>query len=184
MTKPFFSDKLIRTVSKLIDQKPRQDKKTFFEEAKLTPHPVNWPKILKGFSETDIHDFLQLGMKKKLAAGEKIGINGKREIVIIAKGKTQCMYHDSVIDYLEANDAVGESCIFLKNGQDIPMTLMAENHVELSIIHKDKLKKYFSEHHPSLFLRFSANIIMTLSQKLITQYSGTTGDSVLVHKRN
>jgi len=171
MTKPFFSNRLIQTVNKWAKESSsngngkRTD--TFILKQTKTAHN---PLILEGFSDKDIHELLSLGQRKTLSTGEKVGVDCRKEIVILQQGRSKCYFHDCAVATLEANEAVGEACIFLKNNQDIKLTLTAEGKVELVIINKEKLKHFFAQHNPSLFLRFSANIILNLSRKLIQCY--------------
>jgi CheY-like chemotaxis protein len=175
MTKPFFSNRLIQTVNKWAKESAnngngngngKRADTILVKQAKPSQNPL----ILNGFSDRDIRELLSLGQRKLLGTGEKVGVDCRKEIVILRQGRSKCYYQDFAVATLEANEAVGEACIFLRNNQDIRLTLTAEGRVELLIIDKEKLKHFFAQHNPSLFLRFSANIILNLSRRLIQCY--------------
>ena len=171
ITKPFLSQGLIQTVHKWISSKNNSNVTKNPEEqvVRLKRKHVK-PKIFEGFSDEDTQNFINLGKINILGSGIKLVANYRNELVIIQHGQAQCYYKNVLIDTLHAGDTIGEACIFLRKEMDIPVTLETNKIAELLIISKSNMKSFFTNNHPKLFLRFSANIIINLSRKLIHNY--------------
>jgi len=173
LTKPFFTDQLINYIQKWLssNNSPDPEKKTEIpaeEEPKKAKEFL--PKVLFGFPRSAVDKILKIAAKEKLIPGTKIEINCHTELAIIFSGHAKCWYNGQIVNSLGPGESVGEASIFLKKGQNYDLILEAEDACEIYIISKERLKSYFANEHPSLFLRFSANIILNLSQKLFDCY--------------
>jgi CheY-like chemotaxis protein len=171
MTKPFWSKRLIDTVSKLLDGKSndnssgRDGRSAGDEILKMII-----PKLLAGFPEDTIAEVMRLGRTEKVGKGGGFVVNCNSEIAFLRSGKARCWYRDCMVGTLSTGEAVGEASIFLRSDSDISMFLEADTAMELLIISKEKMKEYFSSHDKKLFTRFAASIILSLSSKLINGY--------------
>jgi len=171
MTKPFWSKRLIDTVNKLLDNKAQEclgsrDLRSPGDEILK----MIIPKLLAGFPEDSIAEIMRLGRTEKVGKGGGFVVNCNDEVAFLRTGKARCWYRDCMVGALNAGEAIGEASIFLRSDTNISLFLEADTAMELLILSKDKMKEYFSAHDKKLFTRFAANIILSLSAKLITCY--------------
>lgn len=167
LSKPFFSDQLLQTVSKWIDEKQHLQKSTGQNKKDESD---NNPIIFSSFPKTAVRNILLMGTKIKLQSGEKMEINYNKEISLLLSGRANVLFGNQIVNKITEGDMIGGSTIFTKNNLNYPMVLEAETICDLLTIPKNKLKSYFAEQQLSLLLRFSANIILDLNQKLFQSY--------------
>jgi len=170
LSKPFFSDQLVQTVSKWIGEKDNLKKTKDNIKKKANEDSDIEPGIFSSFPKTAVRNILLMGTKKELQPGLKMDINYNREISLLLSGKANVLFANQIVSTIQEGDMIGGSTIFTKNNLNYPMTLEAETLCDLLTIPKNKLKNYFAEQQLSLLLRFSANIILDLNQKLFQCY--------------
>ncbi len=169
LSKPFFSDQLLQTVGKWIGEK-ENSKKTQEENKKGNDNSDHEPGIFSSFPRTAMQNILMMGTKIELQQGLKMDISYNKEISLLLSGKANVLFGNQIVNRIKEGDMIGGSTIFTKNNLNYAMTLVAKTHCDLLIIPKIKLKSYFAEQQLSLLLRFSANIILDLNQKLFRCY--------------
>ncbi|NOY59727.1 MAG: response regulator [Calditrichaeota bacterium] len=170
LSKPFFSDQLVQTVRKWLGEEDNSKKIGDDNKKKRDKDSDLEPGIFSSFPKTAVRNILLMGTKKELQPGFKMDINYNKEISLLLSGKANVLFANQIVNKIREGDMIGGSTIFTKNDLNDSVTLEAETLCDLLTIPKNKLKSYFAEQQLSLLLRFSANIILDLSQKLFRSY--------------
>ncbi len=170
LSKPFFSDQLVQTVNKWIGEKDNSKISKDENKKQENDNSDLQQGIFSSFPKTAVQNILMMGTKKELQAGSKIDINYNKEISLLLSGRAKALFGNQIVNKIKEGDMIGGSTIFTKNKLNYTMTLEAETLCDLLTIPKNKLKSYFAEQQLSLLLRFSANIILDLNQKLFRCY--------------
>ncbi|NIA30918.1 MAG: response regulator [Actinobacteria bacterium] len=170
LSKPFFSDQLVQTVRKWLGEKDNSKKIGDDNKKKRDEDSDSEPGIFSSFPKTAVRNILLMGTKKELQPGLKMNINYNKEISLLLSGKANVLFENQIVSKIQEGDMIGGSTIFTKNNLNDSVILEAETLCDLLTIPKNKLKSYFAEQQLSLLLRFSANIILDLSQKLFRSY--------------
>jgi CRP-like cAMP-binding protein len=90
--------------------------------------------------------------------------------VIITRGKARCWHNQLFLGTLGQGSVIGEAVLFLKTNEKIIVTLEALEETEIRLFQKVVLREYFFSSRRNLLLRLSANVIMSLSHKLMKCY--------------
>ncbi|MCD6176486.1 MAG: response regulator [Candidatus Cloacimonetes bacterium] len=117
------------------------------------------PIMLHGFSPEDKTEFINLGRIKNYEIGDAIpfGNDDSNSIIIIDSGEVSVWLSNTIIDYLQKLDSIGEESIILSGSTDI--SLRAETAVKLRHFSRKKILDFFAYKGDKLLKRFMINLL-------------------------
>ncbi len=137
-----------------------------------TPVQAALPEIalLAHFSAADKTNLLDWAEKIPLAARGTYQFDGQQGMCLLLSGKARA-FHDALdLGGLHPGEVLGEASFFCKTGTRYLVTIQATEPALLYYYPKSLLRDFFISRPKSLTMRFAANVIVSLSQKLMHHY--------------
>ncbi len=117
------------------------------------------PIILHGFSPEEKMEFMELGIVKKFEPSDNIPLSKDQygSIIIIENGDISVWLSNTIVDYLQKWDSVGEES-FILTGTSL-ISLRAETKVKIRYFSRKKILDFFAYKGEKLLKRFMINLV-------------------------
>ena len=135
------------------------------------PKPVEChAKLFAELPESDLQELISRSELVTLQSGEEFNFDARQSMVVLCKGQARCWYKGLMISILDPGETVGESALFSNSSEFLPMILDSDEILQLRVFSKKVLRHFFQNGGHHMVLRFSAQVVKSLSDKLEQLY--------------
>lgn len=120
--------------------------------------------LMKGFSQEQQQDFMQLGTIERYNFGESIPLKRDNGALIwLEKGRMNVMYKGAVVDILSEGEIWGEEGFVFPNA--LFTQLVAQSEIQVRRFKRHRIIEFFAYHGSELTNRYVINIFQSVYQK-------------------
>jgi len=127
-------------------------------------------KLFTGLSDTTLEALMSRSRKVTLEAGQEIAFDACQTMVVVNQGVARCWYKGLLISVLEPGDYIGETALFSRAGERLPLILDGNSGLEVCLLSRKLLRGFYQEQGAHHLLHFAARVVQNLSDRLLHLY--------------